>query len=189
MPLVIRIMARRYMRDPKWIVVKPEQVTVEEVEQVYYEVAEQDKPYGLLEVLRDEQPERAIVFCRTQGAVDRVTRFLQRADVDAEAIHGSLSQALRERTLRRFRKGDLRVLVATNVAARGLDIPEVTHVINYDIPEETESYIHRIGRTARMGREGMAITFVAEWDHDAFEAIKKVVNGALQPRRLTLYNA
>ena len=81
------------------------------------------------------------------------------------------------------------MLVATNVAARGLDIPEVSHVINYDIPEETESYIHRIGRTARMGRQGMAITFVAEWDRDAFQAIQKIVKGAIQPRRLEMYSA
>jgi len=190
MPLVIRIMARRHMRNPSWIVVKPEQATVEEVEQVYYEVAEQDKPYGLLEIIQKEEPERAIVFRRTQAGVDRLTRFLRQHGIQAEAIHGSLTQAVREQTLQRFRSGDLRVLVATNVAARGLDIPEVTHVVNFDIPEEAESYIHRIGRTARMGRRGTAITFVAEWDQEAFAAIKKkVADGSLQPRRLELYSA
>jgi ATP-dependent RNA helicase DeaD len=189
MPLVIRIMARRHMRDPIWIQVKPEQPTVEEVEQVYYDVAEQDKPAAMLEVIETYEPERMIVFCRTQVAVDRLTRFLQRRGVKAEAIHGSLSQALRERTLRRFRTGDLRVLIATNVAARGLDIPEISHVVNYDIPEETESYIHRIGRTARMGRQGVAITFVAEWDQQAFRAIQKVAKGEIQSRRLRMYSA
>src|SRR5919201_1625452 len=189
MPLVIRIMARRYMRDPAWIVVKPEQATVEEIEQVYYEVAEQDKPYALLELLKTQEPERAIVFRRTQVGVDRLVRFLHNHGVAAEAIHGSLTQVARERTLSRFRTGELKILVATNVAARGLDIPEVTHVINFDIPEEAESYIHRIGRTARMGRQGMEITFVAEWDLEAFEAIKKIANGGLQPRRLELYSA
>lgn len=189
LPLVIRIIARRYMRDPVSIAVRPEQATVEEIEQLYYEVAEQDKPEGLLEVLEHQDPERAIVFCRTQAAVDRVARFLKRHGVLAAPIHGSLTQAVRERTLAQFRDGQLRVLVATNVAARGLDIPDVTHVINYDIPEDPESYVHRIGRTARMGRRGVAITFVAEWDLEAFEGIKKVAGEALQPRRLALYGA
>jgi ATP-dependent RNA helicase DeaD len=189
MPLVVRIIARRYMRDPSWIVVKPEQVTVEEVEQFYYEVAEQDKPHGLLEILRAEQPQRALVFRRTQAGVDRLVRFLNQNGIQAEPIHGSLPQSIRERTLDRFRAGQLSVLVATNVAARGLDIPEVSHVVNFDIPEEAESYIHRIGRTARMGREGMAITFVAEWDQEPLAAIKKATNGALQPKRLQMYSA
>jgi len=86
-----------------------------------------------------------------------------------------------------FRRGVVKLLVATNLAARGLDIPEVSHVINYDIPEESEAYVHRIGRTARMGREGMAITFVAEWDEKSLAEIKKVVNGALRQERLGLY--
>jgi ATP-dependent RNA helicase DeaD len=189
MPLVIRIMARRYMHNPVWIVVKPQQQTVDEVEQVYYEVAEQDKPYALLEVIRKEEPERMIVFRRTQMGVDRLTRFLVNNGIKAEAIHGSLTQAIRERTLNSFRNGDLTVLVATNVAARGLDVPEVSHVVNFDIPEETESYIHRIGRTARMGRRGVAVTFVAEWDAEPFQAIQKVARGAIEQRSLEMYSA
>ena len=128
-----------------------------------------------------------MVFCRTQVAVDRLTRYLRARGFRVEAIHGSMSQQHRERVMADFRRGELPLLVATNVAARGLDIPEVTHVINYDIPEESESYIHRIGRTARMGREGVAITFVAEWDADSLTEIKKVVNGSLRQERLTLY--
>jgi ATP-dependent RNA helicase DeaD len=189
MPLVIRIMARRYMHQPAMVAVKPEQATVDEVDQVYYEVAEQDKPYGLLEILRADEPEWVMVFRRTQAGVDRLASFLERQGVKAAPIHGSLSQSVRERTLERFRRGALQVLVATNVAARGLDIPEVTHVVNFDIPEETESYIHRIGRTARMGRQGMAITFVGEWDREAFEGIRKVANGALRQGQLEMYRA
>jgi ATP-dependent RNA helicase DeaD len=98
-----------------------------------------------------------------------------------------MSQQHRERVIADFRSGDLHLLVATNVAARGLDIPEITHVINYDIPEESESYIHRIGRTARMGRDGVAITFVAEWDEGPLAEIKKVTNGSLRQERLSLY--
>ncbi|MBA2446407.1 MAG: DEAD/DEAH box helicase [Chloroflexi bacterium] len=187
MPLVVRILARRHMKDPVSIQVKPEERTVAEVDQIYYEVAQQDKPAGLELILKEHQPERAIIFCRTQVAVDRVTRFLRARKFDVEAIHGSMSQQHRERVMADFRRGELPLLVATNVAARGLDINEVSHVINYDIPEESESYIHRIGRTARMGRDGVAITFVAEWDEDALAEIKKAVNGALRQERLTLY--
>ena len=103
-------------------------------------------------------------------------------------MHGGLNQSQRERILRDFRAGSLPLLVATNVASRGLDIPEVTHVINYDIPEDAESYVHRIGRTARAGRVGKAITFVAEWDTDAWAAIRKLTGENIQEARLPLYS-
>jgi ATP-dependent RNA helicase DeaD len=183
----VRIIARRHMRNPMLVQVKPEEHTVSEVEQIYYEVAERDKPDGLAMILERQQPERAIIFRRTQVGVDNLTRFLRSRGFKVEAIHGSMSQQHRERVIADFRRGSLHLLVATNVAARGLDIPEISHVINYDIPEESESYVHRIGRTARMGREGVAITFVAEWDADALRQIKKVTNGALREERLPLY--
>lgn len=187
MPLVVRIIARRHMREPLHVQVKPEEATVAEVRQVYYEVAEQDKPEGLRLILDEQEPERALIFRRTQIGVDKLTRFLKSRGFGVEALHGSMSQQHRERVIADFRGGDLHLLVATNVAARGLDIPDISHVINYDIPEESESYIHRIGRTARMGKDGVAITFVAEWDADALAAIKKVTNGSLREERLALY--
>lgn len=186
-PTVVKIMARRHMRDAQTIQVRPEERTVAEVDQIYYEVAERDKLEALLRVLDEQKPERAMIFCRTQYAVDRLTRVLRSRGVPVEAIHGSMGQNQRERTMADFRRGDLTLLVATNVAARGLDIPEVSHVVNYDIPEEGESYIHRIGRTARAGRTGVAITFVAEWDEKAFREINKAVKGAIRPERLSLY--
>ena len=186
-PTVVRIISRRHMRDAVTVQVKPEERTVKEVEQIFYEVAERDKPEALRAVLKEQTPERAMVFCRTQIAVDRLTRILRRDGLPVEAIHGSMGQGQRERVIADFRRGAISLLVATNLAARGLDIPEVSHVINYDIPEESESYVHRIGRTARMGREGMAITFVAEWDEKSLAEIKKVVNGALRQERLSLY--
>ncbi|MCC6178630.1 MAG: DEAD/DEAH box helicase [Chloroflexi bacterium] len=186
-PTVVKILARRHMRQPVHIRIKPEEQTVSTVEQVYYEVAERDKPEALRLVLSEQQPERAMVFCRTQAAVDRLLRILRRDGYEVEAVHGSMSQRQRERVVSDFRRGAVTLLVATNLAARGLDIPEVSHVINYDIPEESESYVHRVGRTARMGRNGMAITFVAEWDEKSLTEIKKVTNGSLRHERLALY--
>jgi superfamily II DNA/RNA helicase len=186
-PTVVRIISRRHMRDAVTVQVRPEQPTVAAIDQIFYEVAERDKPEALRVVLQEREPERAMVFCRTQVAVDRLTRILRRDGITVEAIHGSLGQGQRERVLADFRKGAVRLLIATNLAARGLDIPEVSHVINYDIPEESESYVHRIGRTARMGREGMAITFVSEWDEKSLSEIRKVTNGALREERLSLY--
>jgi ATP-dependent RNA helicase DeaD len=187
MPLVIRRLAARYMRSPELIAVKPEEPTVAQVEQIYYEVAERDKFAGLCHLLDDEQPTQAIMFCHTQMTVDRLTRALVRKGYKADAIHGGLSQGQREKILKDFRGGTLHLLVATNVASRGLDIPEVTHVINYDIPEDAETYVHRIGRTARAGRDGKAITFVAEWDTEAWAAIRKLTGEAIREERLPLY--
>jgi ATP-dependent RNA helicase DeaD len=188
MPLVMRILARRHMREPVWIRVRPEEPTVAEVEQRYYEVAERDKGEALLEILQEQRPERAIIFRRTKAGVDRLVHFLHRRGVEVEALHGDMPQRSREQVLSRFRSGALSLIVATDVAARGLDIPEVTHVINLDVPESAEAYIHRIGRTGRLGRAGTAITFISEWDQAALEAIKKVANGALRQGRLRLYS-
>lgn len=128
-----------------------------------------------------------MIFCHTQVGVDRVTRRMQRRGMPVRALHGRLGQAEREATLSDFRAGTVRYLVATNVASRGLDILHVSHIINYDIAEDADTYIHRIGRTARMGRQGTAISFVSEWDDAAFQAIKKVVGDDLEQARLDLY--
>jgi ATP-dependent RNA helicase DeaD len=186
-PLVIRRLSARHMRNPETVAVRPEEPTVAQVEQIYYEVAERDKVAGLRHVLDNEQPAQAIIFCHTQIGVDRLSRALQRAGYPAEPIHGSLNQRQRERILRDFRSGRLPLLVATNVASRGLDIPEVSHVINFDIPEDAETYVHRIGRTARAGREGKAITFVAEWDTEAWAAIRKLTGESIRAERLPIY--
>jgi ATP-dependent RNA helicase DeaD len=188
MPLVMRVLGRRHMREPIWVRVRPEETTVAEVEQFYFEVADRDKGVALLEILKEQQPERAIVFRRTKIGVDRLVRFLVQRGVPVEALHGDMQQRTRERVLADFRTGKLQLLVATDVAARGLDVPEVTHVINADIPDAAEAYVHRIGRTARMGREGTAITFVSEWDGEALAAIQKATGGALKRGRLNLYS-
>ncbi|MSQ23130.1 MAG: DEAD/DEAH box helicase [Chloroflexi bacterium] len=161
MPDRIAKLARQYMHDPETIrLSKPHAMTVPEVSQVFYEVPFRAKQDALCRVLDAKQPERAMVFCATKRMVDEVVEGLQSRGYLAEGLHGDMSQPLREKVLRGFRAGTTEVLVATDVAARGLDIPAVSHVVNFDIPPDPEYYVHRIGRTARLGRSGEAITFV-----------------------------
>jgi ATP-dependent RNA helicase DeaD len=187
-PTVIRILSRRYMHDPASVQVQPQQVTVQEVEQVYYEVADRDKVEGLLSLIEADPPERAMIFRQTKLGVDRLEANLRRRGLPVAAIHGDMSQKIRERVLRDFREGKLTYLIATDVAARGLDIPEVSHVFNYDIPEDAEAYVHRIGRTARAGRSGLAVTFVGEWDADKLPPIQRLVGGRLERKLLPIYS-
>jgi ATP-dependent RNA helicase DeaD len=187
LPTVIRVLSRRYMFEPTSVHVQPERVTVEEVEQVYYEVAERDKVEGLLSLIAQDPPERAMIFRQMKIGVDRLVSTLKRRGLPVAAIHGDMSQKVREQVLRDFREGRLTYLVATDVAARGLDIPEVSHVFNFDIPEDADAYVHRIGRTARAGRSGQAVTFVGEWDSDKLPPIQKLVGNRLERRILPIY--
>ena len=159
MPDAIARLAKRYMHDPKMVTVSREQLTVPQIEQYFYEVRG-DKVEGLSRVVDMEEITRAIVFCRTKKGVDELTESLQARGYLAEGIHGDLNQPQRDRVMARFREGQVELLIATDVAARGLDISDVTHVINYDIPQDPESYVHRIGRTGRAGRTGVALTFI-----------------------------
>ncbi len=181
MPGPIRSLAYRYLRNPEWVRVGGEAEPVKEVRQVYYEVAERDRTRLLHKLLRDPKGvTQALIFRRTKVGVDWLERDLRRSGFDAQAIHGDMSQAQRNAVMKRFRAKDLRVLVATNVASRGLDIPAVSHVINYDMPDNLEEYVHRIGRTARMGRPGTAIIFVSEWDFDTLDLIQAHVGDQLE---------
>ncbi|MGH2587054.1 MAG: DEAD/DEAH box helicase [Dehalococcoidia bacterium] len=184
MPPFIRRMIRRYMREPALVSIEPEAATVDTIDQVYVEVSERDKVDGLAELLERNDLRRVLVFRRTQIGVDRLADALRRRGVAALPIHGGLRQRERDRVMDAFRSGELRVLVATNVAARGLDIHEVSHVVNYDFPQSTDEYIHRIGRTGRAGRNGIAITFVSEWDYSDFDQLCTELGDA--PRRETL---
>jgi ATP-dependent RNA helicase DeaD len=186
-PTVIRVLSRRYMFEPATVHVQPQNITVQEVEQVYYEVADRDKVEGLLSLIEQDPPERAMVFRQTKIGVDRLVATLKRRGLGVAAIHGDMSPTVREYVLGECREGKLAYLVATDVAARGLDIPEVSHVFNYDIPEDSEAYVHRIGRTARAGRSGRAVTFVGEWDADKLPPIQKLVGDLMKRSLLPIY--
>ena len=184
----VQRLIRRYQRNPVQIAVEPERTTVSTVVQRYFEVAEQDKLAGLLSLSDEWDPDsRVLIFRRMQVGVDRLAQQLTREGWHAQALHGGMAQQDRTRTIDAYRAGDLRVLIATNVAARGLDIPDITHVVNYDIPQNPEEYIHRIGRTARAGKFGEAITFVGEWDAPYLEAIQAQVGDSLERDLLPLY--
>ncbi|MBI4202688.1 MAG: DEAD/DEAH box helicase [Chloroflexi bacterium] len=185
MPEPIRRLANRYMRNPQWIRVGSEAKPVEQVEQVYYEVAERDKRKAIEELLEDpDSVTQALIFRRTKAGVDDLVYNLKRRRYDIQGIHGDMTQAQRDAVMKLFRANHLRLLVATNLAARGLDISGISHVINYDMPSNVEEYVHRIGRTARMGKPGTAITFVSEWDVQMFDAIQAHIGGALKAKRL-----
>ena len=159
MPADIVRLAHTLLRDPVRVEVTPPSSTVERVEQRVVFVEKQGKRALLTQILQDATIERALVFTRTKHGADKVARHLATRGVSSAALHGNKSQGQRERALAAFRAGDVRALVATDIAARGLDVPGITHVINFDLPNVPESYVHRIGRTARAGRDGVAISF------------------------------
>jgi ATP-dependent RNA helicase RhlE len=158
MPRAIAELAAHMLRNPIKVAVAPVASTAERVEQCVIRVDRSAKPATLIDVLRREKIDRALIFTRTKHGADKVARGLIRAGIGAGAIHGNKSQNQRERVLAAFRKGDVRTLVATDIAARGIDVDGVSHVVNFDLPNMPETYVHRIGRTARAGAEGIAIS-------------------------------
>lgn len=185
MPKPILDIVHRYMRDPQILrLSRPQALTVPEVEQVFYQVPFPRKLDALCRVLDARQPERAMVFCATKRMVDEVAERLRGRGYVSEALHGDISQAAREKALRGFREGRTEVLVATDVAARGLDIPEVAIVINFDIPPDPEYYVHRIGRTGRLGRSGVAVTFVNPREMRELQLIERVTGARIRRAEL-----
>jgi len=160
MPAPIARLAERHMYEPVTISITPKQLTVDAIEQAYVEVESRGKTDRLVEVLKAEEPEQAIIFCRTKIGAARLDRTLADRGLRVKALHGDMTQGQRDGVMISFKEHKLPLLVATDVAARGLDIEHVTHVINFDLPNNTEIYVHRIGRTGRVGRTGRAITFV-----------------------------
>ena len=160
MPGPIRKIAETFMKNPEMVKIKSKEMTVENIEQFFVKAQEREKFDVLSRILNVQQPELAIVFGRTKRRVDELSHALSIRGYIAEGIHGDLTQAKRMSVLRQFKEGKVDILVATDVAARGLDISGVTHVYNFDIPQDPESYVHRIGRTGRAGKSGIAVTFV-----------------------------
>ncbi len=152
-----------YQRDPVEITVRPDEENKPDILQYKLEVPMNQKVDALQKILDQEQYDRAMVFCNTKGNTERVAKLLQMRGVDAQCIHGDIPQEKREKVMAKFRRGELRVFVATDVAARGIDVDDVDAVFNYDVPDENEYYVHRIGRTGRAKRHGVAYTFVSDY--------------------------
>ncbi|MDL1899786.1 DEAD/DEAH box helicase [Anaerolineae bacterium CFX9] len=184
MPAPIAQLARKYMRGAKRITIESQQMTVPQIRQIYYEVGRRDKFEMLTRILDYEIPTSVIIFCRTKLEVDSVGQRLIAQAHAAETLHGDLNQVQRDRVMARFRSGQIDILIATDVAARGLDVEHVSHVINYDLPLDPESYIHRIGRTGRAGRAGTAISLVTPRERHLLSLIQRTSGASIQ--RMTL---
>ena len=175
MPKTVEGLANELLNDPVKVEVTPAATTVEKIEQRLLFVAKDDKRALLGELMNDPRIERVLIFTRTKHGADRVARHLHDNGVKSDAIHGNKAQNARQRALKGFRDGDIRALVATDIAARGIDVDGVTHVINFDLPNDAESYVHRIGRTARAGASGIAISFCAHDERGCLRDIEKCI--------------
>ena len=184
MPKAIKELADKYLTNPAEVAVTPVARTADRVDQKVVLVNQQEKTALLTIFLQSEQVERALVFSRTKHGADKIVRMLGAAGIEANAIHGNKSQAQRERALAGFRSGQVKVLIATDIAARGIDIPGVSHVINYDLPEVPEQYVHRIGRTARAGAAGKAIAYCSHEERGLLRDIERLTRQKIDVAQL-----
>jgi ATP-dependent RNA helicase DeaD len=184
MPSPIANLARRYMHDAKRVTVAAEKRSTPQIRQTYFEVGKRDKFEVLSRILDYELPTAAIIFCRTKLEVDSLVQRLTARSYAAEALHGDLNQVQRDRVMGKFRSEQIDLLVATDVAARGLDVDHITHVINYDIPLDPEIYVHRIGRTGRAGRTGLAISLVTNREARLWQIVQRTVGKPIQKMKL-----
>ena len=184
MPDPILRLTRRYMKNPEKIAIAQKEMAASTIEQAYYEIRERDRVEALSRIIDHQAISRGIIFCRTKRACDEVSSALQARGYLAEAIHGDLNQTQRNRVLARFKEGQIELLIATDVAARGLDVENVTHVINYDIGQSPEAHVHRIGRTGRAGREGVALTLIHPREFRHLKLIERVTRARIARRNL-----
>ncbi|MBI5234558.1 MAG: DEAD/DEAH box helicase [Deltaproteobacteria bacterium] len=189
MPQEMLRIAKNYMKNPAHIKVDSTDMVVTKIKQIFYEVREEDKMKALTRLLDIEGPSLTLVFCHTKREVDDVAGKLQQMGYPSGAIHGDFTQSHRDEMIRRFKSQDLDILVATDVAARGLDIPDVSHVINFSIPQDPEGYIHRVGRTGRAGKTGIAITFVTPRQYRQLRVIEQMAKTRIIREKLPTIEA
>jgi ATP-dependent RNA helicase DeaD len=181
MPAPIVRLAARYLRDPARVTLsQPQALTVPAIEQFYYQVPRHHKVEALVRLLDTKAPTLALVFCATKRMVDELAEEVRARGYRTEALHGDMNQAQREKVIRAAREGRVEVLVATDVAARGLDIEQISHVVNFDLPHDAEAYVHRVGRTGRAGRAGEALSLLAPWERNQIRAIADATGAAIQ---------
>ncbi len=180
-PPEVEKLARRYMVDPLVVNVSQSEVAVETIDQYYMSVPQDEKFSALLKLVTREKPQQAIIFCRTKRGTDRIAQRLAKKHDCVAAIHGDLTQRARDRVMEQFRAGKVRYLVATDVVGRGIDVSSISHIINFDIPQDCDDYVHRVGRTGRMGRAGVAYTFVTKGEGPQLTAIEARINRLLKP--------
>lgn len=181
MPPAIKRIGVQFMKDPVHVQIEAKELTTDLVEQYYVKVRENEKFDTLTRILDVQNPQLAIMFGRTKRRVDELTRGLELRGYNAAGIHGDLTQQKRSQVLKQFKNGEISILVATDVAARGLDVSGVDYVYNFDIPQDSESYVHRIGRTGRAGHEGTSVTFVTSAEMDYLKDIEKLTKKRMQP--------
>lgn len=181
-PDAILQLAKRYMIKPKLINLPKEDLETQTIEQFYFSVPHEEKYRLLVALLQREQPQQAIVFCRTKIGTEKLFRRLEKSGEyrGVATLHGDMNQNGRERVMKRFRSGEVRLLIATDVIGRGIDVSSISHIINFDIPGLSEDYVHRVGRTGRMGREGVAFTFVTTDQGDELTGIELQINQLLK---------
>ena len=184
MPQAIMQIARNYMKEYEVFKVSPAQLTVNQIDQIYFEVRESDKFEALCRIIDIEEEFYGLVFCRTKRDVDRIAHHMVERGYDVDALHGDMSQSQREKILNKFKKGLINILIATDVAARGIDVQNLTHVINYALPQDPESYVHRIGRTGRAGKEGNAVTFITPREYRQLQHIRERAKTAIRREKL-----
>lgn len=183
-PKSIEKLSKEYLFEPSIIKIEPKQVSSETVKQSYVAVKKNLKKEVIVRILEEKAPEKSIVFCNTRKMVDELTGYLTENGYSADRIHGDLRQEQRIRVMRRFNNGEFKILVATDVAGRGIDIKNVDLVINYDMPDEEDSYVHRIGRSGRAGKDGEAISIVTSRDREMLESIQKYIKKDIEYKKI-----